>query len=262
MTQQALSSIEPVKGQQHRPLYAMVRDELLRLIRRGALPPGSQLPSERELTERLGVSRVILREALRVLEEDNVLVRRHGVGTFVNRPYPVITSELQLNFGLTEIIEQNGLRAGASHVQLHRAAADEAVADALGLRRGTRVTYVERVRTADERPVAYTLDYLSEAVRALVEPLGEEGLRRQALYQVIEDAGVHIARGLARIAPAKAGYQVASMLDINPDSVMLRIEQVDYDANEQPLMFSREYHLRDAFEFRVQRTRKPARRQR
>jgi GntR family transcriptional regulator len=121
---------------------------------------------------------------------------------------------------------------------------------------------VERVRTADERPVAYTLDYLSEAVRALVEPLGEEGLRRQALYQVIENAGVHIARGLARIAPAKAGYQVASMLDINPDSVMLRIEQVDYDANERPLMFSREYHLRDAFEFRVQRTRKPGRRKR
>jgi GntR family transcriptional regulator len=237
-----------------RPLYTVVRDKIQELINQGTYPPGSQLPPEMELTQQLGVSRVILREALRALEEDNVLLRRQGVGTFVNRPIPLARSDLHINYSVTEIVELNGLTAGISDLVIERCLADEFLADKLQLRVGDPVVRIERVRTADGRPVAYTVDYVPEAVlelSAIEEALGN------SLYQLLEKRGHHIKDGWARLAPAKAGYVIAEKLGINPDSVTLLIEQVDYDADQHPLVFSWEYHLRQAFEFTIYRVRVP-----
>jgi GntR family transcriptional regulator len=244
-----ISTIEPVK-QRHRALYLAVRDELMRQIREGGFPPGSQLPPERDLTESLGVSRVILREALRVLEEGGVLVRRHGVGTFVNAPYKVLTSALQVNLGLTEIIEQNGATAGTSLLRCDEVDAPDA-AERLG-REDARVVRIERVRTADGRPVAYTVDYVSPDDFG---PDAMASLKKESIYALLELHGRSIESGFARIIPVRAGYEISSLLGISPDAVMLMIEQLDVGPDGRPLVYSREYHLRGAFEFTISRVR-------
>ena len=68
----------------NRHLYLQVIDRLKEDIEKGVFKEKEKLPSEFELAKTLGVSRATLREALRLLEEENVIVRRHGVGTFVN----------------------------------------------------------------------------------------------------------------------------------------------------------------------------------
>lgn len=244
-----IGTIEPVK-QRHRALYLAVRDELMRQVREGGFPAGSQLPAERDLTDSLGVSRVILREALRVLEEDGVVVRRHGVGTFVNRPYKVLTSALGVNLGLTEIIEQNGSIAGTSLIRCDEIE-DPDVAQQLA-RADNRVIRIERVRTADTRPVAYTIDFVSP------DDLSRDALgriERQALYELLEQNGHPIASASARIVPVKAGYEISAVLGLSPDAVMLMIEQLDIGFDGRPLVYSREYHLRGAFEFTISRQR-------
>ena len=67
-----------------RHLYLQVIDRLKQDIEKGIFKEKEKLPSEFELAKLLGVSRATLREALRVLEEENIIVRRHGVGTFAN----------------------------------------------------------------------------------------------------------------------------------------------------------------------------------
>src|SRR5215467_5586356 len=64
-------------------LYYQVQHTITQRISRGEYPPGSQLPSESELSRELGVSRVTVREALRVLAQENLLVTAQGRGTFV-----------------------------------------------------------------------------------------------------------------------------------------------------------------------------------
>src|SRR5215470_6275516 len=64
-------------------LYYQAQHTIAERIRRGEYPPGSQLPSESELSRELGVSRVTVREALRVLAQENLLVKAQGRGTFV-----------------------------------------------------------------------------------------------------------------------------------------------------------------------------------
>ena len=77
---------------ERKTLTEVAQQELRQAITGGTFRPGSQLPTEAELCEMLGVSRTVVREALRVLEDDGLVARRHGVGTFVrNHPFSKIS---------------------------------------------------------------------------------------------------------------------------------------------------------------------------
>ena len=82
-----------VKADQ-RHLYVQVIERLKKDIESGIFKENERFPSEFELARTLGVSRATLREALRVLEEDKVIVRKHGVGTFV-KPKPLFSSGIE-----------------------------------------------------------------------------------------------------------------------------------------------------------------------
>jgi GntR family transcriptional regulator len=78
------------------PLYLQARQYLLSLVEDGTFQPGEQLPSEADLAVQLGISRPTLREALHNLEQEGLIVRRHGVGTFVSRRTLVLESGLEV----------------------------------------------------------------------------------------------------------------------------------------------------------------------
>lgn len=95
----------------HRHLYLQVIDRIKKDIEQGVYKEKEKLPSEFELAKQLGVSRATLREALRVLEEENVIIRRHGVGTFVSAR-PMFTSGIEQLSSVTEMIRQAGRKPG------------------------------------------------------------------------------------------------------------------------------------------------------
>ena len=68
----------------NKPLYLLVINKIKEDIEKGVIEYGSRLPSEFELSKQLGVSRATLREALMILDEENIITRKHGIGTFVN----------------------------------------------------------------------------------------------------------------------------------------------------------------------------------
>src|SRR5215208_6569649 len=168
---------------ERKTLTEIALQELRQAILGGTFRPGSQLPTEAELCEMLGVSRTVVREALRVLEDDGLVVRRHGVGTFV-RNQPIIKN-LNFNFGITEMIESAGLKAGTSHLAFRKETADEEQSKQLSVPVGTPVITVERVRTADGRPVVYSLDTLTDDLiqRAHLDP---EQLRTKSIYSLLQ----------------------------------------------------------------------------
>jgi DNA-binding GntR family transcriptional regulator len=234
------------------PLYAAVYEEILRLISEGVYPVGSQLVGEPEFAKQLGVSRVVLREAIRALEVDGILIKRAGIGTFVNEPYPVIESSLTTNYGMTEIIESGGLEAGTSSIAITDEMLDAKYAARVDQPVGSWVRKIERVRTAAGRPVALTVDYVPVATcRTSCKELAEGG----SLYDLLESWGVSVKCGYARLIPTKAGHHLGKALRISAESVVLLIEQVDCDVDGRVVMFSEEYHIRTAFHFLVRRVR-------
>lgn len=94
-----------------RHLYLQVIDQIRENIANGTYKERERLPSEYELSKQLGVSRATLREALRTLEEDNIVTRRHGVGTFVN-PKPIFSSGIEQLHSITDMINNSGKKSG------------------------------------------------------------------------------------------------------------------------------------------------------
>jgi GntR family transcriptional regulator len=230
----------------------MATEEVLRqAIQDGKYPPGSQLPPEMELINLLGVSRSTLREAMRTLEEQHLIVRKRGLGTFVSERS--IVKDLSINFGITEMIRQAGMQPGAGSVSLKREKASASIAKALGLAESEMVVVMARVRTADGRPVVWSQDIIPENV------LGKHSiempfLETHSLYQYLEThLQIHIAHGTAQIHPVAATADIAEKLNIHKGAPLLRFDQTDYDTSERPVLHSIEHHIPDAFVFIVNR---------
>src|SRR5918996_4169366 len=119
---------------ERKTLTEIAQQQLRQAITGGTFRPGSQLPTEAELCEMLGVSRTVVREAMRVLEDDGLVTRRQGVGTFV-RNHPIIKN-LNFNFGITEMIESAGLKSGTTHLAFQKETADAEKAKQLGVSLG------------------------------------------------------------------------------------------------------------------------------
>jgi len=97
------------------PLAQQAADEILSGIRSGKLANGDGLlPSEAELSQRFEVSRATIREALWKLEQAGVINRKHGVGTFVAPPQPVIDAGLEELENLETLAERIGLETRLS----------------------------------------------------------------------------------------------------------------------------------------------------
>jgi GntR family transcriptional regulator len=235
-----------------------VHDELRQGIDQGRFPPGTRLPSEPDLAAELGVSRATLREALRALEAEGLLRRRRGSGTYVAE-LPRVANSLDLNFGVTEAIRSAGMKAGIANGRHWVEPASAAEAARLGLEPGQDVMVVERVRTAEDKPVVLSKDIFPSGLVGDRTRFLEEMLIR-SIYDVFErDLGIVIHHGVARFRPVQADHAVASRLGVPRGELLLYIWQVDYAEDGAAVLSSHEFHLADAFDFSVVR-RGPGRR--
>lgn len=228
-----------------------VQEELRSAIFSGAYSPGSQLPTEAELGEILGASRTVVREALRILEEDGLISRRHGVGTFVRKHG--ILKNLNINYGITEMIRLAGSEPGTTHLAVLHGSADMEIAAQLDVPPGAPVLQIERVRTADGKAVVYSLDTFAETLLrgATFDP---DRLLDESVYSILEtEFDQVIDYGVARILPAHAPAAIAQHLGLPADAMVLYLVQTDYSSTDEPLLYSQEYHLPDAFDFMIWR---------
>ena len=235
-----------------------VQDELKQRIDRGELPAGTRLPSEPELAAELQVSRATLREALRAMELEGLLRRRQGSGTFI-ADHPRMANSLDVNFGVTDAIRAAGMTAGIANGRHWVEPASPGEAALLELEPGQDVLVIERVRTAEGKPVVLSrdlfpsrlLDGREQVVQALLE---------RSIYDVLErELGIVIHHGVARFRPVRADHAVAGRLGVPRGELLLYLWQVDYAQDGTPVISSHEFHLADAFDFTVVR-RGPGRR--
>jgi GntR family transcriptional regulator len=204
-------------------------------IRRGAYGPGGRLPPERELAERLDVSRSTLRLALHDLERAGVVVRRpgRGGGTFVAAPK--VERDLGSFAGLGEYIRRQGLVAGARVLAVALTSADASAAGALRLGPGEPVVAVTRVRLADGEPIALE--------RSSFPADRFPGLAEQALggslYDLLRERyGEAPSRAVERIEPVAADEETAALLDVPPGTPLLAIERVAYTQDGEPVEYA------------------------
>jgi len=133
--------------------------ELIAAIQSGVLAgAGGLLPSEAVLSQRLGVSRATLREALSQLEQGGMIVRRHGIGTFLSPGMPLVEAGLEELESIETIADRIGVEIHMGEWQVDERPATASEAQSLKTDAGTRVYAVQRVIVPGELPIAYLVD--------------------------------------------------------------------------------------------------------
>ena len=238
-----------------RPLYLQAKEEIRRFIDASGLKNGDLLPPEGSLCQRLGISRGTLREAMRALEDEELVVRKQGVGTYVTHNKLLISSTLDLNEGVTEMIRGKGMAPGSRDVCIEKIKPNRKIAEALGLDPADSVFLIKRVRTADGVPVAYTQDFIPAKILTdgMLEQLGEG-----SLYSLLENTlNIQLAASVLRVKPVKATQTMALQLGIRKGDLLVFLQQTDSSISGLPILYSEEYFVSQRFEFMV--LRKPRR---
>ena len=236
------------------PLPLIARDKIEELIQNNTLAPGDKLPKETKLAQMLGVSRITVREALRLLEEDGVIVRHQGRGTFVRSSDLIIRNPLEVNISVTEVIESKGFKASTAWFKLERTKADKTIANKLNIEVGSPVIILERVRTANEKPAVYTLDVFSENIVGKTEVLKEFAGSLSKLLE--EKYNQKIEYSVSKVIPILPGPYIFDKLKTEKLSPLLLVEEVDYNSQNEPIIYGREYWTPGIFEFTILRKRR------
>ena len=226
---------------------ARMREELLAELLDGTYPSGVKLPNEDELAERSGVSRATVREAVGGLVEAGYLTRRHGSGTFVAGTLPR-RHALDASVSYTSMIREAGMKPEIVVLDRseHGASAEEA--EQLRVEEGETLLTVERIRTADGRPVVYSVDRLPRSLTP-----SDTAELDASLYSVLERGGHAVQSASAKLMPVVAEDRLAELLEVERGTPLLHIDQIDFDGFGHPVMLSAEWHVADAFEMHVNR---------
>ncbi len=235
----------------HRALYLQVIDRMKQDIAAGLYKEKEKLPSEFELAKTLGVSRATLREALRLLEEDNIIVRRHGVGTFVNAK-PVFSSGIEQLTSVSDMIRHAGMEPGAIYLSTHEAPCTEEDIKRFHCEEDDSIITIERVRTANGEPVVYCIDKVPSSYL----PGDFLGRKESSIFSAIEESGdIHISYAVTFIDPIGYHDQASPILECDPETALLELKQFHYDEDDRVVLYSKNYFRADKFSFHVVRKR-------
>lgn len=226
------------------PLYYQVASRLQEQIEHGVLPVGGRLQNEVELADRLGVSRPTMRKAIAYLVERGMLVRRRGVGTQIVHPKvrrPVELTSLYDDLARTARTPRTEVRS------LEVRPASDVVAEALGLASGSEVTTVERIRFADDEPLAI----MHNAVPVDVVRLTADDLERSGLYALLRAAG-HTPRIANQAVGAKAATAVeARLLDDARGAPMLTMTRTAWDESGRGVEYGSHVYRASRYSFEL-----------
>ncbi len=233
------------------------------MINTRKLLPGSRLPNEVELAEAMGVSRGTMRTALNILQEQGLIWRRQGIGSFVSEQ-PILENRLDINSGVTELITSMGLKPGNQILEAKIIPADEFLSEKLALPTESPLAYIRRIRTADEKPVVSSVDIFPATILQqspqinTLEKFVEVLLQNISIYRVFEQYfGLAVEYGINRLKPVKVTARLKKQLGLSLQlgDVMLYMEQLDYDRNRNPFYLSYEYHVAEFCNFTIFRRR-------
>jgi len=221
-------------------LYLQVSHGLARLIRERHFSVDEALPSERVLAEKLGISRVTARKAIEVLVDEGLVVRRHGSGNYIA---PLLEQPLTRLTSFTEQLKERGFVPRSRWIRRFVGVAMTEEMVALRLSPGDRVARLERVRLADETPMAYEASALPIAIVPNPEAV------QDSLYAFLAEQHAAPVRALQHIRAANATARQAELLSIPLGQALLFITRIGYRDDGQPVEITHTWCRSDYYDY-------------
>lgn len=234
-----------------RTLVIQLRDRIADLIREEGLKPGDKLPTEAQLTTRFKISRPALREALKLLEQDDIIYVEHGRGRFVSafsavqvdRPITVFES-------VTEMARHYGYKPTNKVLSIAEEIPDEVTRGQLQLAEGERVIRIERLRLEDDAPIMYCIDFIPRSlIPVKIYDIDWSG----SLLGILETYRQRPRMSSASVTAVLLPDDVVSRHDLGDFGPALLIRETCFNPAGVPVIYAIDYHRGSHFSFSLVR---------
>jgi GntR family transcriptional regulator len=228
------------------PLYHRIYLLLRQQIIEGVWPPEMLMPGEHELAETHGVSRITIRRALQRLEQESLVLRRRGAGTYA-RP-PAAQKRRENLRGLLENLLAMGLRTKVELLSFEYVAAPPEVAQWLETPVGALVQKSVRVRSVKSAPFSYLTTWVPHEIG---QRFRAEDLASRPLLQLLEEIGAHPARAEQVISARLADAAVAKALHVDVGSALLWVRRQVRDETGRVIEAIEAQYRPDMYEYQI-----------
>lgn len=230
------------------PLYYQLKEVLRQQIRAGHLAPHTAIPSEPELVSRYRVSRATVRQALTELVHEGLLYRQHGKGTFVCEPRAQQSFSELTSF--TEEIQQRGQKVGGILLLSELVRGSDAVRKQLRLTDDEQAVRLERLRTADDVPLMYEVNYLPYP-RATGVYQHARDAAKGSLYSLMSSEGLNPYLAEQRVDADLPTEHESELLHISGDEPGLRCTCTIFDQTGSPIEYTESFSVGKRYTFQA-----------
>ena len=228
------------------PLYYQLKRQIIEQLDQGELVEGQILPSEHSYMGKFGISRATIRQAFCELENEGILERRQGVGTFISRKK--IAPEINKLTSFSEDMLSRGLKPGSVVLQIEKMVAPPSVRESLNLSPSAMVWSISRLRLADNEPMGIHNLFIPPWLNIQEEDIAN----LVSYYQMLEDKlGLKVVRGQETLTAKIATDQEAELLKIEPFRPLLFIKRVSYDTENRLLEYVEFVYRADRYQYHL-----------
>ena len=234
------------------PLYHQVQQLIRHRVAKNQYSPGSQIPSEHELCRELNVSRITVREALRELVREGLLIKVQGKGTFVSSGATTLPP-IKYTGSLEDIYERV-LRLDVADVEITRVPVAAALRQLLGVPVSEdELTCIKRLRHINGEPFSFTVNYLPVS---LGDRVRKDDLFSVPLMAILEDQmKIPILRADETVEAAPADPEVSSRLRIPILYPVMHVTRTMYTEGDKPFEVVETFYRADKYKYSVSLTR-------
>lgn len=230
-----------------KPLFQQIRDAVAQRIASGALQPGDKAPTELELCDEFGTTRMTVRRAIEVLVDEHLLIRQGRKGTFV-APHRW-EREMNRFHSLAEDLQRRGIQTVTKVLDIRVTEPPEEVAAQLQIAPTERVIHMYRLRLVGDEPLVLMEDYIP--LRRCPGIL-EDDFTGSSLYQLLEEKhGFKVAAGRQTIYLQRLLRREAQLLGVKAGDAAMAMRALVYLEDGSPLLLGTYLFRGDSYSFSV-----------
>jgi GntR family transcriptional regulator len=235
------------------PLYIRVKRIILEAIHSGKLGKDNRLPSEKVLAEKFNVSRATIRSALQSLEDDSIIKKQQGVGTFLTPQNHKLKMRIDKVKGFYQLIEDSGRTPSIREEGISRESISEKISDHLNVPPNTEVLILKRTFMGDGEPAIHVREYIP--VTLLNRDPSSEEIPESIFEFADKFCPERIEYSISEIIPTIVDVQTTKTMGLAQKKPILKLEEIHFTRNDVPIIFSEVFVNDHIIRFNVFRTR-------